>query len=64
MKKAIQDSPNGISLHTAVGNDGAYRLCSRLGFKEYPSVDPDERFMATRPGIGGNEWWTDEEKDL
>jgi len=64
IRQAIQDSPQGISLHTAKDNDGAYRLYSRLGFKEYPSVDPGERFMATKPGIGGNEWWTDEEKEL
>lgn len=64
IRQAIQDSPQGISLHTAKDNDEAYRLYSRLGFKEYPSVDPGERFMATKPGIGGNEWWTDEEKEL
>lgn len=64
IRKAVQDSPKGISLHTAKDNDGAYRLYSRLGFREYPSVDPRERFMATKPGIGGNEWWSDEEKDL
>lgn len=64
IRQAIQDSPQGISLHTAKDNEGAYRLYTRLGFNEYPSVDPGERFMATKPGIGGNEWWTDEEKEL
>jgi len=64
VSRAVQDSPQGISLHTAKENTGAYNLYRRLGFREYPSVDPDERFMATKPNIGGNEWWTDEEKDL
>lgn len=57
IRKAVADSPRGISLHTDRKNDRAFRLYSRLGFSEYPSSDPSQRFMATRPDIGGNEWW-------
>lgn len=57
LKKAIEDSPNGLSLHTNKHNVKAQALYKRLGFEEYPSVDDREIFMANRPGIGGNEWW-------
>lgn len=57
LKKAIEDSPNGLSLHTNKHNVASQALCKRLGFEEYPSVDDREIFMANRPGIGGNEWW-------
>lgn len=57
LRQAIQDSPKGLSLHVSRRNHAARRLYERLGFREYESKDPRAAFMATRQGIGGNEWW-------
>lgn len=59
-KQALKDSPNGMSFHTHKGNKLA-RAALRLGFKEYPSSDPNEIFMANKPGLGGNEYWANED---
>ena len=58
-KQALKDSPNGMSFHTHKGNKLA-RAALRLGFKEYPSSNPHEIFMANKEGIGGNEYWANE----
>ena len=55
-KQALKDSPNGLSFHTHKGNKLA-RAALKLGFKEYPSVDPNEVFMANKEGLAGNEYW-------
>ena len=57
LRRAIQDSPGGLSLHVSRRNRAARRLYERLGFVEYDSKDHRAAFMANRPGLGGNEWW-------
>lgn len=57
IRKCIEDYPDGVSLHTNRGNENAKRLYERLGFKEYPCKVQSEIFMATKPDIGGREWW-------
>lgn len=59
-KQALKDSPNGMSFHTHKGNKLA-RAAVRLGFKEYPSSNPNEIFMANKEGLGGNEYWANED---
>ena len=59
-RQALKDSPNGMSFHTHKGNKLA-RAAVRLGFKEYPSSNPHEIFMANKEGIGGNEYWANED---
>ena len=61
LKQCIADSPNGVSLHTNKNNKRVIQLVQYFGFKQYPSVHPNELFFANKPGIGGNEWITNDQ---
>jgi len=60
-KKCIEDSPNGVSLHTNRNNKRVINLVKYFGFTEYPSAHQNELFFANKPGIGGNEWVTNDQ---
>ena len=59
LRKIIDESPNGVSIHTDKGNSLVRGMLKHYGFTEYPSRHPTEIFMTNKPGIGGEEWWGD-----
>lgn len=52
-KKLLDESPNGLSLHTNPSNRVVIGLAKHFGLQQYPSNNPNEVYYATQDGLDG-----------